>query len=359
MNSHDTKEQKKNHINRAIQIYRSLLLQGIIANGKPAVDLDNRFAMHQPLSLWLLESVEKMADLNALTLLTLIEAILEEAEMVRRKQLAKLKNEAFAEMKAAGVEFEERQAKLEDIRPPEPENSDWIEANFAEFAKKHPWVSGERIHPQMVVLEMFAECFSFSGYIKQYGLERIEGLLLRHINSVYKVLAHTVPEKYKNEEILEMQDYLREMLQRVDSSLLDEWRRMQNPEFILPEEKEEPLPPFAVSERMVKAIVLQFLVAWGKGDFSAAVACFEPSEEFSEKKLADLHKQYMETHRELRLDAEGRSNKHTFIEKKGDVWEVSRMLQDYEELNDWQIFFSVDLAGSKKDERLVIRLEKF
>ncbi|MDR2731584.1 MAG: DUF3516 domain-containing protein [Fibromonadaceae bacterium] len=357
MNSHDTKEQKKIHIKRALQIYRSLISQGIIVNGKPAVDLDNRFAMHQPLSLWLLESVEQIADLNAITLLTLIEAILEEPEMVRRKQLIRLKNEAFAEMKAAGIEFEERQARLEDMRPPEPENADWIEASFAEFAKKHPWVGGERVHPQTVALEMFAECFSFSGYIKQYGLERIEGLLLRHINSVYKVLAHTVPEKYKNEEILEMQDYLREMLQRVDSSLLDEWQRMQNPEFILPEEKEEPLPPFAVSERMVKALVLQFLVAWGKGDFAAAADCLEPSEEFSEKKLALLHKEYTETHRELRLDAEGRSNKHTEIKKIGDTWEVTRMLQDYDEQNDRQMVFCVDLARSKREERLVMGLK--
>jgi len=356
MNSHDTKEQKKIHIRRAIQIYRSLISQGIIANGRPAVDLNDRFAMHQPLSLWLLESIEKIADLNALTLLTLIEAILEEAEMVRRKQLSKLKNEAIGEMKSQGIEFEERQARLEEMRPPEPENAEWIEANFGEFSKRHPWVGGERVHPQTVVLEMFAECFSFSGYIKQYGLERIEGLLLRHINSVYKVLAHTVPERFKNEEILEMQDYLREMLQRVDSSLLDEWQRMQNPEFILPEEREEPLPPFAVSERMVKALVLQFLVAWGKGDFAAAADCLEPSEEFSEKKLAALHKQYIETHKELRMDAEGRSNKHTSIDKKGDTWVVQRMLQDYDEQNDWLAEFTVDLSASKREERLVMRL---
>jgi hypothetical protein len=226
-----------------------------------------------------------------------------------------------------------------------------------EFAKRHPWAGGEKVHPQMIVLEMFAECYSFSGYIKLYGLERIEGLLLRHINSVYKALAHTVPEKYKNEEILEMQDYLREMLQRVDSSLLDEWRRMQNPEFVLPEEKEEPLPPFAVSERMVKALALQFLVAWNKGDYAAAAACLEPSNEFDEKKLAALNKQYIETHGELRLDAEGRSNKHTGIKKNSDTWEVSRMLQDYNEQNDWELAFSVDLAESKRQERLVIKLE--
>ena len=355
MNSHDAREQKRVHIKRAKQIYRSLISQKIIEN----VDLNDRFAMHQPLSLWLLENLEKMENLNALTLLALIEAILEEAQMVRRRQLAKLKNEAFAEMKALGIEFEERQARLEDMRPPEPENAEWIEANFMEFASRHPWVRGEKTHPQSIVLEMFAECYSFSGYIKQYGLERIEGLLLRHINGVYKVLAHTVPQKYKNEEILEMQDYMREMLQRVDSSLLDEWQKMQNPEFTPPEEQEEPLPPFAISERMAKALVLQFLVAWGKGDFSAAADCLEPSEEFSEKKLAALSKQYAESHGELRLDAEGRSNKHTFIEKREGFWEVSRMLQDYNEQNDWQVVFYVDLAGSKREERLVMRIIHF
>jgi len=354
MNSHDTKEQKRVHIKRALQIYRSLIAQGIIANGKPAIDLNDRFAMHQPLSLWLLESIDKIADLNALTLLTLIEAILEDAEMVRRKQLSKLKNEAISEMKAQGIEFEERQARLEEMRPPEPENADWIEASFAEFSKKHPWVVGERVHPQTIVLEMFAECFSFSGYIKQYGLERIEGLLLRHINSVYKVLAHTVPEKHKNEEILEMQDYLREMLQRVDSSLLDEWQRMQNPEFVLPEEREEPLPPFAVSERMVKALVLQFVVAWGKGDFAAAMDCLEHGDasHVETQCIASLRAM----HREIRLDAEGRSNKHTYIEKKGDVWIVQRMLFDYDEQDAGQIEFVVDLAQSKREERLVMKL---
>jgi hypothetical protein len=141
------------------------------------------------------------------------------------------------------------------------------------------------------------------------------------------------------------------MLQRVDSSLLDEWQRMQNPEFVSQEEQEEPLPPFAVSERMVKALVLQFIVAWGKGDFAAAADCIE-----NEKNLEALRKQYMESHKELRLDAEGRSNKYTEIKKNGDTWEVSRMLRDYEEQNDWEFVFSVDVAESKNQERLVMRL---
>ena len=104
---------------------------------------------------------------------------------------------------------------------------------------------------------------------------------------------------------------------------------------------------------MVKALVLQFLVAWWKCDFSAAAACLEPSEEFGEKRLASLRNEYAESHGELRLDAEGRSNKHTFIEKNGDVWAVRRMLQDYEERNDCAMEFAVDLGESKREERLV------
>ncbi|GHV15274.1 helicase [Fibrobacterales bacterium] len=360
INCHDTKPQKKIHIKRAIQIYRSLAQQGIIENGKLAIDLNNRFAMHQPLSLFLLETIEKLdtpaEPLNSFTLLSLIEAIVEESEMIRRRQLSRLKNEAVSEMKAQGVEFEERQARLEEMRPPEPENVEWIEGNYIDFSKKHPWVAGEKINPQVIVLEMFAESFSFFGYIKNYGLERIEGLLLRHINSVYKVLAHTVPEKHKNEEILIMQDYLREMLQRVDSSLLDEWKKMLNPQILLPEEQEEPLPPFSVSERMVKSLVLQFIVAWGKGDFAAALDCVE---EWSGKPLAELHKEYMSSHSELRMDAEGRSNKHTEIKKNNDTWEVARMLQDYDDKNDWQANFTVDLSASKNNERLIMFFKGF
>jgi hypothetical protein len=54
------------------------------------------------------------------------------------------------------------------------------------------------------------------------------------------------------------------------------------------------------------------------------------------------------------LDSEGRSNKYTEIKKTGDTWEVSRMLQDYDEQNDWQMVFAVDLARSKREERLVM-----
>ena len=53
---------------------------------------------------------------------------------------------------------------------------------------------------------------SFSDYIRDYDLQRAEGVLLRHLNSVYKVLAQTVPDAAKNDAVREMELYLRTMI---------------------------------------------------------------------------------------------------------------------------------------------------
>ena len=46
----------------------------------------------------------------------------------------------------------------------------------------------ENIRPKSIVREMFENFRSFSDYIGDYELQRAEGILLRHIHSVYKVL---------------------------------------------------------------------------------------------------------------------------------------------------------------------------
>ena len=72
---------------------------------------------------------------------------------------------------------------------------------------------------------MFEEFRSFADYIKLYELHRAEGVLLRHLNSVFKVLAQTVPDSAKNDQVREMELYLGTMIRQVDSSLLDEWEK--------------------------------------------------------------------------------------------------------------------------------------
>ena len=76
----------------------------------------------------------------------------------------------------------------------------------------------------------------FGGYIKEYGLARSEGLLLRYLSEVYKTLVQTIPELARTPELDDVTQYLGSLVRGVDSSLLDEWERMQHPERLLEDE---------------------------------------------------------------------------------------------------------------------------
>ena len=65
---------------------------------------------------------------------------------------------------------------------------------------------------------------------RDYELGRAEGTLLRYLSDTYKALVQTVPAPAKTPETDEIEVFLRAMIRAVDSSLLDEWERMRNPE---------------------------------------------------------------------------------------------------------------------------------
>ena len=133
-------------------------------------------------------------------------------------------------MKAEGLDYDQRMEQLEKLEYPKPMR-DFVYGTFNAFADRHPWVGEENIRPKSIAREMFEGFRSFSDYVQEYDLERAEGLLLRHLNSVYKVLGQTVPDGVKTDTVREMELYLRDMLRGVDSSLLDEWERMRDPDY--------------------------------------------------------------------------------------------------------------------------------
>ena len=135
------------------------------------------------------------------------------------------------------MEYDERMEELEKLEYPKP-NREFIYSTFNAFADKHPWVGQENIRPKSIAREMFENFRSFADYIRDYELQRAEGLLLRHLNSVYKVLAQTVPDAAKTDAVREMELYLGTMIRQVDSSLLDEWEKMRDPSYQRAETKE-------------------------------------------------------------------------------------------------------------------------
>jgi hypothetical protein len=219
---------------------------------------------------------------------------------------------------------------------------------------------------------MFETFRSFSDYVQEYELERAEGLLLRHLNSAYKVLSQTVPDGAKTGEILEMELYLREMLRQVDSSLLDEWEKMRDAAYRprADEELRPPRPeePFDVTlDRKaflaaVRARIFTFLRAWWNKEIEQALDALDDDADtegraWTFERLAFAREAFEKDHGSLRLDPEARNLKHTHVtEADGSALRIQQMLVDAEGLNDWVAEVEVDLEGSRKAEEPILRL---
>jgi hypothetical protein len=334
----------------------------------------------------------------------LVESILENPELILRKQLDMLKTERMAELKAQGVEFDQRVAELDAMEYPKPLR-EFVYATFNAFAEKHPWVGGENIRPKSIAREMLEGYYTFSGYVKRYGLERSEGLLLRHLHAVYKVLANTIPAAAKTEAIADMEAYFGDLVRRIDSSLLDEWERMRDPAYIAGE-RGEPLPPgaeeaaraaarditadAAAFTAAIRVRIFSFLSGLARLDYEGALEALsegapeaggpeqgesEPSgvdatgpvrqttgtvPAWTADALGKALDSYRAEHGMFRLDPEGRAARHTQIDAgDGRFWRLSQALQDAEGRNDWAAGFGVDLMASRKAGVPLLRLESF
>jgi len=384
---HETPRQKQAHIKRAWQLFRSLLDRKIVEfipkteDGvylRVNVELQDDFSMDQVLSLYLLETIPLMdpqAPDYALVLLTLVESILENPDIILRKQLDKVKDQKMAEMKMEGIEYDQRMEELEKCEHPKP-NREFVYSTFNAFAARHPWVGEENIRPKSIVREMFEEFRSFADYIKLYELHRAEGVLLRHLNSVFKVLAQTVPDSAKNEQVREMELYLGTMIRQVDSSLLDEWEKMRDPNY-RPGETKEVRPPGAEEAAQditrdpkaftaaIRNRIFTFLRGLVIEDYEQALANLSSPQDtegqpWTPARLQAALDAYYADHERLCLEPNARNARHTYVVPAEDKksWRVQQMLVDPEEHNDWVAEFEVDLATSRQQNEPVLRLRR-
>lgn len=384
---HETPKQKQAHITRAWQLFRSLVDRKIVefipkteagVYLRVNVELQDDFSMDQVLSLYLLETIPLMdpqAPDYALVLLTLVESILEDPDIILRKQLDKVKDQKMAEMKMEGIEYDQRMEELEKCEHPKP-NREFVYSTFNAFAARHPWVGEENIRPKSIVREMFEEFRSFADYIKLYELHRAEGVLLRHLNSVFKVLAQTVPDSAKNEQVHEMELYLGTMIRQVDSSLLDEWEKMRDPNY-RPGETKEVRPPGAEEAaqditRDTKAFtaairnrIFTFLRGLVIEDFEQAIANLSSPQDadgqpWTPARLQAALDAYYPDHERICLEPNARNARHTYVVPAEDKksWRVQQMLVDPAEHNDWVAEFEVDLAASRQQNEPVLRLRR-
>jgi hypothetical protein len=165
------------------------------------------------------------------------------------------------------------------------------------------------------------------------------------------------------------------VLRNVDSSLLDEWERMLDPNYqpvggagleMRPPRPEEPLDVTRDTKTFTAAIrtrVFAFLRAWSIGRDEDALTALDSAEdrageEWTIARLRAAREAHAVEHGQLRLDPEARNLRHTGVlpSDDGASWRIQQMLVDTEGVNDWVAEIHVDLGASRRAGQPVLRL---
>jgi uncharacterized protein DUF3516/RAD3-like DEAD/DEAH box helicase len=389
--SHEDEGSKARLLAHAALLVRSLHRAGILEMVKDtrtdyrwvvvAADLQWDFSLHQALSLYLVETLERLdpdSETYAFDVLTLVEAILEDPDVVLYKQADKAKQELLARLKEEGMPYEERMERLDEVTHPQP-LADFLHGTFARFRAEHPWVGGREIRPKSIGREMFEGFVSFSDYVRRYGLQRSEGVLLRYLSQLYKTLGQSVPERARTAGVEDALGFFRTLLQHTDTSLIEEWESLLHPEIRLQRERERQIARDALwldelladpktFEARVRAELHLLVKSLAARDWEEAAATIrqdpqhsdiDPEGPWSEERFEAALAPFFAEHGEIVFTPEARRHRWTTIRRAGDRrWEVAQTLLDPQGDNLWAVQGTIDLRDLKTVEGPLVRLDR-
>jgi superfamily II RNA helicase len=360
-------------IRQSIAIYRSLIAAGALERLevpdeqgrriRVTRDLQSDFALDSPLSPFVLEAVPRLeaaAPTWSLDVVSVIEATLVNPGPVLAAQLDRVRTEALAALKAAGVEYEERIEALDKLEYPKPLR-EWTYDLFDAYRVVHPWAADFNIQPKSVARDLYERAMTFSEYVAHYGLTRSEGLLLRYLSDVYKGLIRNVPEELKTEELLDVTEWLGELVRQVDSSLIDEWEHLAAAaastsleqavaEIGLELSDQAPAPPPVTANTrafrvMVRNAAFRRVELFARHD-AAALAEGEVAGGLDAAAWSEGIERYFSVHASLGTGSQARSAALFELAERPARWHVRQVLEDPEGWHDTAIVAEVDLAAS-------------
>lgn len=241
-NNHDSRERQNADILTTIELLRGLVAAGIVErldtpdpSGRTyhlTEDLQRDFALNQPLAPFAvaaLELLDKDSENYEYDLISVFEAILEDPRQLLIAQQKAARSAEIAALKADGVDYTERMRIVEDITWPKPLEAELDQA-FGIYAQGHPWAKEFELRPKSVVREMLEKGMTFSDLVATYQLARAEGVILRYLSDAWRTLRHSIPSEFKTDALEEIVEWLGELIKQVDSSLVDEWAQLADPD---------------------------------------------------------------------------------------------------------------------------------
>lgn len=361
---------------RAIDIYRSLLSAGVVERIDPpdeagrtmrvTEDLQFGFALNQPLSTFALATfdvLDRESPTYALDIVSILEATLEDPRPVLSAQRFKARGEAVGQMKAEGIEYDERMELLEDITWPQP-LLELLEATYEMYRQGHPWIVETALSPKSVVRDMFERAMTFGEFVAYYGLTRSEGMVLRYLSDAYKALRQSVPVNAKTEELIDLIEWLGEVVRQTDSSLLDEWEQLVDPELA-----DEPFTPntIAAQPKPITANERAFRVLVRNAMFRRVqlaslrrwIDLGELDPDFGPDAWEDAIEAYFDEHDSIGTGPDARGPQMLQIAKEPGRWLVRQVIDDPDGDHDWGVTAVVDLEASDEVGEAVLTVTGF
>ncbi|WP_103535117.1 RNA helicase [Streptomyces sp. SM11] len=374
--NHEPRRAQLRHIRRAIAIYRSLLDGGVVerletpdAEGRIVrltVDLQQDFALNQPLSTFALAAFDLLdaeSPSYALDMVSVVESTLDDPRQILAAQQNKARGEAVGQMKADGVEYEERMERLQDVTYPKP-LSELLWHAYDVYRTSHPWVNDHPVSPKSVIRDMFERAMTFTEFTSHYELARTEGIVLRYLANAYKALEHTIPDDVKSEDLQDLISWLGEMVRQVDSSLLDEWEQLANPEVETAEQAQEradEVKPVTANPRAFRVLVRNAMfrrVELAALDRVRDLGELDGDAGWDEDAWGEAMDAYWDAHEEIGTGPDARGPKLLKIEEDPahGLWRVWQAFADPAGDHDWGIKAEVDLAASDEEGRAIVRV---
>ncbi|MDF6041038.1 DUF3516 domain-containing protein [Streptomyces sp. JH14] len=374
--NHEPRRAQLRHIRRAIAIYRSLLDGGVVEQlDKPdaegrivrlTVDLQQDFALSQPLSTFALAAFDLLdteSPSYALDMVSVVESTLDDPRQILAAQQNKARGEAVGQMKADGIEYEERMERLQDVTYPKP-LSELLWHAYDVYRRSHPWVGDHPVSPKSVIRDMYERAMTFTEFTSNYELARTEGIVLRYLASAYKALEHTIPDDLKSEDLEDLIAWLGEMVRQVDSSLLDEWEQLANPEVETAEQAQEradEVKPVTANARAFRVLVRNAMfrrVELAALDKVAELGDLDGDAGWDEDAWGEAMDAYWDEYEDLGTGPDARGPKLLKIDEDAahGLWRVRQTFADPNGDHDWGISAEIDLAASDEEGRAVVRV---
>ncbi|APU14442.1 DEAD/DEAH box helicase [Actinoalloteichus fjordicus] len=371
--NHEPRKSQLRLIRRAIAVYRALLAAGVVERlpepdeagrtVRVTDDLQLDFALNQPLSplaLAAIDLLDRESPTYALDVLSIIESTLDNPRQVLSAQLFKARGEAVQQMKADGIEYDERMELLDSVTYPQP-LAELLGAAFDMYRRGHPWVLDHEIAPKAVARDMYERAMTFTEYVGFYSLARSEGLVLRYLADAYKAVRQTVPEEAKTEELNDLIEWLGELVRQVDSSLLDEWEQLTDPGQPVTAEVTVGDRPRGVTTNVRAFRVLVRNALFRRVELAALrrydlLGELDGESGWDADAWSEAVEPYFEEHDSIGTGPDARGPRLLIIEEEGRTWRVRQIFDDPAGDHDWGISAEIDLDESDEAGTAVLTI---